>query len=96
MKVQTVAVDPGGTLTFEADRVVGHSGCNAFWAPLAYGDGASVDIGPPQSIRLYCQGRMAIERAYFASLETITSFEIKGDVLSLKLDDGSVFLELQK
>ena len=39
---------------------------------------------------------MSIERTYFASLETITSYAIGGTILKLARDDGDVFLELQK
>ncbi len=95
-KVQGVAVPPNGTLTFEAEKVSGTSGCNNYWASVDYTQTTAIDIGPPQSARVYCPGVMSIERAMFASLETITSYEISGTTLKLALDDGDVFLEFVK
>ncbi len=95
VKVQGVDVPPGLTLTFAADRVVGSTGCNQFWAPVSYRDAAAIDIGAPQSKRFYCLGAMSMERAYLASLETIESYTRDSDVLKLKMADGDVFIELK-
>lgn len=94
-KVQGVAVPPGLTLTFEEDRVTGTTGCNQFWAPVDYVDPPAIDVGAPQSKRVYCLGAMGIERAYLASLETVETFEVEGTSLKMKMHDGDVFLELQ-
>ncbi len=93
-KVQGVAVPAGLTLTFAADRVTGSTGCNEFWAPVDYPAPPSIDIGAPQSKRLYCLGAMSIERAYLASLETVESYVLDGDTLKLLMHDGDVFIEL--
>ncbi len=93
-KVQGVAVPAGLTLTFAADRVTGSTGCNEFWAPVEYPDRPSIDIGAPQSKRLYCLGAMSIERAYLASLETVESYVVDGDILKMLMHDGDVFIEL--
>jgi heat shock protein HslJ len=95
VKVQGVDVPPGLTLTFAADRVVGSTGCNQFWAPIEYREAVAIDIGAPQSKRLYCLGAMSIERAYLASLETVESFARESDKLKLKMPDGDVFVELK-
>jgi len=95
VKVQGVDVPPGLTLTFAADRVVGSTGCNQFWAPVEYRDAVAIDIGAPQSKRLYCLGAMSIERAYLASLETVESYTRESDVLKMKMPDGDVFIELK-
>lgn len=94
MKVQGVAVPAGLTLTFEADRVAGTTGCNQFWAPVEYLDPPAIDVGAPQSKRLYCLGAMGIERAFLASLETVETFEVEGATLKMKMHDGDVFIEL--
>ncbi len=95
VKVQGVDVPPGLTLRFEADRVVGSTGCNQFWAPVEYLTEGGIDIGAPQSKRLYCLGAMGVERAYLASLETISSYARSDDgKLKLMLDDGDVFVDL--
>jgi heat shock protein HslJ len=95
-KVQGVAVHTGLTLSFEDTRVTGSTGCNRFWAPVDYLPASAIDIGPPQSARLYCQGAMAVERAYLASLETVVTFRIDGSILQMSLDDGDIFLELER
>lgn len=95
-KVQGVAVHTGLTLSFEDTRVTGSTGCNRFWAPVDYLPAPAIDIGPPQSARLYCQGAMAVERAYLASLETVVTFRIDGSILQMSLDDGDIFLELER
>jgi heat shock protein HslJ len=95
VKVQGVDVPPGLTLRFETDRVEGSTGCNQFWAPVDYLTQPGIDIGAPQSKRLYCLGAMGVERAYLASLETISSYARSDDgKLKLMLDDGDVFVEL--
>lgn len=93
-KVQGVDVPPGLTLTFSADRVSGSTGCNQFWAPVDYPDPPAIDIGAPQSKRLYCLGAMSIERAYLASLETVESFVLENGTLKMLMHDGDVFIEL--
>lgn len=93
-KVQGVAVPAGLTLTFAADRVTGSTGCNEFWAPVDYPAPPSIDIGAPQSKRLYCLGAMSIERAYLASLETVESYVVDGSTLKMLMHDGDVFIEL--
>lgn len=94
--LQGVAVDSGATIKFEADKVIGTSGCNSYWAAIDYGTGKAIDIGPPQSVRVYCPGRSEMERAFFAALETVTAFVAEGSSLKLVLDDGDVFLEFAK
>jgi heat shock protein HslJ len=94
-KVQGVEVPPGLTLTFAPDRVTGSTGCNQFWAPVEYPAPPAINIGAPQSKRLYCLGAMSIERAYLASLETVESYVVEGDTLKMLMHDGDVFIELK-
>lgn len=95
VKVQGVAVPPGMTLAFDVDRVTGTTGCNQFWAPVEYLDPPAIDVGAPQSKRVYCLGAMGIERAFLASLETVETFAVEGATLHMKMHDGDVFIELQ-
>jgi heat shock protein HslJ len=95
VKIQGVDVPAGLTLSFEADRVTGSTGCNRFWAPVTYLDPPAIDIGAPQSKRIFCAGVMSIERAYLASLESVESFVIDGDILKMKMSDGDVFVHLK-
>lgn len=95
VKLQGVAVPAGLTLKFGADRVTGSTGCNQFWAPVDYLEPPAVDIGAPQSKRIFCPGAMSIERAYLASLESIEGVVIEGNTLRMLMHDGEVFLELE-
>lgn len=94
-KIQGIAVPNGNTLVFAEDKVTGSTGCNRFWAPVDYPSPATIDIGAPQSARLYCRGAMGAERAYLASLETVTHFTVEDRTLQMMLADGDVFLELE-
>ncbi len=84
VKVQGVAVPPGLSLAFDVDRVTGTTGCNQFWAPVEYLDPPAIDVGAPQSKRVYC-----------LSLETVETFSVEGTTLRMKMHDGDVFIELQ-
>ncbi len=96
VKVQGVAIDASGTIKFEDDRMAATSGCNNFWAPFQLDGETGLDVGPPQSARVYCPGRSSMERAYFAALEMVTSYVIEGTTLKLQLGDGNVYLEFVK
>lgn len=94
-KIQGIDVQEGSSLVFEPDRVTGGTGCNTFWASIEYRSNSIIDIGPPQSARLYCYRAMALERAYLAALESIKSYNLEGSRLIMMMEDGDVFLEFE-
>ncbi|MFM7085091.1 MAG: META domain-containing protein [Hyphomicrobium sp.] len=95
IKIQGVEAPQGSSLVFEPLKVTGSTGCNTFWAPIEYKRDSEIDIGPPQSARLYCYRAMALERAYLAALESIKSFKLEGNKLKMMMEDGDVFLEFE-
>lgn len=95
-RIQGIDVPEGSFLSFEPHKVTGSTGCNKFWASVEYKSPSEIDIGPPQSARVYCFRAMALERAYLAALESIKSFNLRGSTLTLMMDDGDVFLEFEK
>lgn len=94
-KIQGIEVPEGSSLIFEPNKITGSTGCNKFWAPVEYKALSEIDIGPPQSARVYCFRAMALERAYLAALESIRSFNLKGSTLTLMMEDGDVYLEFE-
>lgn len=94
-RIQGVEVPKGSSLIFESQKVTGSTGCNKFWASIEYKGTSKIDIGPPQSARLYCFRAMALERAYLAALESIERFNLNGNTLKMMMEDSDVFLEFE-
>jgi heat shock protein HslJ len=79
------------TARFEAGRVMGSAGCNAYTAPYTL-NGNALQVGPAASTRMACAappGVMEQERAYLAALSTARSYRIEGDRLFLLAADGA-------
>lgn len=67
------------TLVFATGTASGTSGCNTFNGPYVIA-GPSLDIGPLASTRKACAGPiMALEGAYFAALDAVTSWAVPQD-----------------
>lgn len=94
-KIQGIEIPEGSSLVFEPYKVTGSTGCNKFWAPIEYKSKSQIDIGPPQSARLYCFRAMALERAFLAALESVCSYRIQGTQLKMMMEDGDIFLEFE-
>lgn len=84
----------GSTITLELDaeagQLFGMAGCNNYNAAYTL-DGDKLTIGPVASTRMFCgepEGLMAQESQYLSWLEEVTSYEIDGRQLTLRLDDG--------
>lgn len=84
----------GSTITLELDaeagQLFGTAGCNNYNAAYTL-DGDKLTIGPVASTRMFCgepEGLMAQESQYLSWLEEVTSYEIDGRQLTLRLDDG--------
>jgi heat shock protein HslJ len=69
--------------TFEDGRVSGSTGCNRFTAPYAI-DGSGLEIGQIASTRMACPPPGdAVERAYLAALEGVTTWRMENEALAL-------------
>jgi len=77
------------TLTFEsAERVVGSTGCNQYFAPLTL-VGTALRFGPAGSTRRACSPAiMDQERRFLAALETVRTYRVHDGVLSLLDEDA--------
>lgn len=81
----------------EEGNLSGTAGCNNYNATYTV-DGNSISIGPAASTRMFCgepEGVMDQETAYLMSLEKASTYEIKGDTLSIFAADGSRLADYQ-
>ncbi len=85
----------GETLRFTGQGIAGQSACNRFSAGLKQ-QGQAVEISPPVSTRMYCEGRMDDERRYLDALKAAQGYTLSGDTLSLKDADGRTRVKLSK
>jgi heat shock protein HslJ len=85
----------GETLRFTGQGIAGQSACNRFSAGLKQ-QGQAVEISPPVSTRMYCEGRMDDERRYLDALKAAQGYSLSGDTLSLKDADGRTRVKLSK
>jgi heat shock protein HslJ len=77
--------DPRITLRVEAERVVGQSACNEYFAGLERGAGDGVRIGPVGATRMLCApALMELERRYLERL---------GGAQRLRLVSGRLILD---
>ena len=80
MDDQPVPADVVVTLAFAAGTASGSSGCNTYSGPYTV-DGQSLDFGALASTRMACAGAaMAIEQAYLAALDGVTTWAVPQDV----------------
>jgi hypothetical protein len=79
---------PGGqprTISFEGQGAHGTAGCNYYGAGVRGGGGQSgaLRIGVAGMTRMWCDGVMPHEARYIDLLESVRSFEVRGDALVL-------------
>jgi heat shock protein HslJ len=78
------------TAVFDDGQVAGSAGCNDYTALYAV-EGNAITFGPAATTRKMCsepEGIMEQESAYLAALESVTTFQIEGDELTLMNADG--------
>jgi heat shock protein HslJ len=82
------------TARFEGGQLSGSAGCNTYTAGYTLGPAAgALHIDQAASTRIFCAepaGVMEQEGAYLAALPTATRYQIEGDRLSLRRDDGAL------
>lgn len=72
------------TLEFKDGRISGLSGCNSFFAKYTV-EGKSMSFGLIGATKMFCTnpGVMEQEQTYFMRLESVKSYKIEGNKLSL-------------
>ena len=85
------------TLEFKDGRISGSSGCNSFFAKYTVED-KSMSFGLIGATKMYCsnQGVMEQEQTYFMRLESVKSYKIEGNKLSLIDSNGKTVLVYSK
>jgi heat shock protein HslJ len=92
----TMAAPTGGTaptLAFEGDTAAGNTSCNRYFGSYEL-DGSSMTFGQLASTEMFCAdpGAMEQETAYLAALQTVDSWAIDGETLTLS-SNGAPVLE---
>ena len=91
--VASVLEDTHVRITFSEKYLAGSAGCNSYWGTYATTDGDTLSISSLESTKLSCTepaGVMEQEKAYLQTLRDAATFEIEGDTLELRSDDGSL------
>jgi heat shock protein HslJ len=82
------------TLGFTEDGTAkGSSGCNTYSAPYETGGGAQMTFGQATVTEIACpepEGVMEQEARYLEALSTVATYELRGDQLTLRRDDGAI------
>lgn len=90
-----VGVLEGSSLTAsfaEGDNLSGNSGCNSYNGSYKV-DGNQITIGPLASTMKFCDepaGVMEQEAQFLAALQSAASFQVEGNVLELRTQDGAL------
>lgn len=85
------------TLEFKDGRISGSSGCNSFFAKYTVED-KSMSFGLIGATKMYCsnQGVMEQEQTYLMRLESVKTYKIEGNKLSLIDSNGKTVLVYSK
>jgi heat shock protein HslJ len=91
------------TLTIEADRISGTTGCNRFNGPFVVAEGG-LTAGPLMSTRRFCDDEdagsgptiMEQETALLQALEAATGHRLEGSRLTLTRPDGGISVSLHR
>lgn len=82
--------NPNLTLDTTENRAYGFGGCNSFNGSFTLGDDYALKFSQMASTKMYCAESMAVEDAFMPIFEAVASYEISGDQLHLKSEDGEV------
>lgn len=75
-------------------RAFGSGGCNRFSGSYTL-EGGNLGIGPLVSTKMYCEGVMDQEAAYFAALEATRGWRVSARELELTGADGAVLARFE-
>jgi len=87
-KIDGVEVEPGVELTFDENRYSGNGGGNTFFGEFST-EGSSISFGLSASTKMYVENDMG--ELVFPLLESIDTFRIEGDTLSLYSGEKELF-----
>ncbi|MBN1579213.1 MAG: META domain-containing protein [Anaerolineae bacterium] len=93
--MSSALLDTQMTATFSDGQVTGSAGCNRYFGSATAND-RQLTIGMLGSTEMFCgqpEGVMEQELAYLQALQSATTFEIEGNVLTILNGDGEHMLE---
>lgn len=76
-------------------EINGFAGCNRYFGVYAVVD-CDIKLTPQGSTKAYCHESMALEEAFFSSLEEIKTYTVAGDVLKLSSADKRITMQFVK
>lgn len=91
--------DPGDIFVFleeESNRLHGYGGCNNFFGVYELKTGDRLELGKIGRTQKYCQDEMKAENFFFAYLEQVRNYQLKGDTLALRDEGNKLVLTLSK
>lgn len=93
------SVPAGVTVTAEFGtdgQVTGSSGCNSYSGPFTTSGTDGIKLGPLAATAKACEGDAGtVEGEYLAALDTVTTYEIAGDQLTLRDSSGAAQVTYQ-
>jgi heat shock protein HslJ len=97
--VTSVMIGTSLTASFGTDgKVSGNSGCNSYSGTYKL-NANEVAIGPLASTKKFCgdpSGVMDQESQYLAALQSAASYQVEGNVLELRTQDGALAVQFNK
>lgn len=82
-----------GTLRFTLTSIRGKAPCNAFFGAFRETHG-NIEIAGINETRMFCSGRMELERAFLDALARVRSYRVDGSLLVLIDADGRALAKL--
>jgi heat shock protein HslJ len=79
----------------EEQRIAGKFDCNNYSSEYEK-DGKNIDFGFAIASKMYCEGEMENEKAFFGELSKMKSFEYEDGVLKFFDDSEKMILKLKK
>lgn len=88
-KTYTINIDA------EEERISGKFDCNSYSCEYEK-DGQNIDFGFAVATKMYCEGQMHNENAFFGKLNSIKTFEYNGEFLKFFNNKQTMILKLKK
>jgi len=79
----------------EEQRISGKFDCNTYSCKYEK-DGQNIDFGFAIATKMYCEGQMHNENAFFGKLNSIKNFDYNGEFLKFFDDKQTMILKLKK
>lgn len=77
------------TIQFEDGRVFGAGSCNRFMGGYTMGDGLAIELSQMASTMMACPDALMTQEAMLLStLADVTSYDVAGNVVTLRTSDG--------